>query len=76
MLAIAPERVDLARAQAGNRAPLPELMPTLRAEGVRAASANGVLGDPAGASADRGRALLDAEQERIARMVREWLTDR
>jgi mycofactocin system creatininase family protein len=76
MLAIAPERVDLAQAEAGNRAPLAELMPRLRAEGVHAASANGVLGDPAGASADEGRALLDAEQERIARMVREWLTDR
>jgi creatinine amidohydrolase len=76
MLAIAPQRVDLAQAQAGNRAPLAELMPALRAQGVRAVSANGVLGDPAGASADHGRALLDAEQERIARMVREWLTDR
>jgi mycofactocin precursor peptide peptidase len=76
MLAIAPERVDLARAQAGNPAPLAELMATLRAEGVRAVSANGVLGDPAGASAEQGRVLLDAEQERIARMVREWLTDR
>jgi mycofactocin system creatininase family protein len=76
MLAIAPERVDLARAQAGNPAALAELMPTLRAEGMRAASANGVLGDPAGASAEQGRVLLDAEQERIARMVREWLTDR
>jgi mycofactocin system creatininase family protein len=76
MLAIAPERVDLARARPGNRAPLAELMPRLRADGVRAASANGVLGDPAGASADQGRALLDAEQGRIARMVRGWLTDR
>jgi mycofactocin precursor peptide peptidase len=76
MLAIAPERVDLARAQAGNRAALAELMPILRTEGVRAASANGVLGDPAGASGDHGRALLDAEQERIARMVRAWLADR
>ena len=46
MLAIAPERVDLARAQAGNRAPIGELMPVLRADGVRAASPNGVLGDP------------------------------
>lgn len=76
MLAIAPERVDLARAQAGNRAPLAELMPRLRAAGVHAASPNGVLGDPAGASAEQGRALLDAEQGRIARMVREWLTVR
>lgn len=75
MLAIAPERVDLARARAGNPQPIGVLMTTLRAEGVRAVSATGVLGDPAGASAGQGHALLDAEQQRITRMVREWLTD-
>ena len=73
MLAIAPERVQLARAQAGNGAPLAELMGVMRAEGVRAVSANGVLGDPTGASAEHGRALLVAEEGRIIRMVREWL---
>jgi creatinine amidohydrolase len=35
-------------------------MPRLRAEGVRAVSANGVLGDPAGASAAEGARLLAA----------------
>jgi creatinine amidohydrolase len=35
-------------------------MPRLRAGGVRAVSPNGVLGDPAGASAGEGRALLAA----------------
>ncbi len=50
-------------------------MATLRAEGVRAVSATGVLGDPAGASAAQGHALLAAEQQRITHMVREWLTD-
>lgn len=73
MLAIAPERVHLPRAQAGNGGPLAELMPALRAEGVRAVSANGVLGDPTRASAEDGGALLAAEQERMTRMVREWL---
>jgi mycofactocin precursor peptide peptidase len=73
MLAIAPERVQLPRAQAGNGAPLAELMPALRAAGVRAVSANGVLGDPAQASAEHGRALLTAEHERMTRMVRAWL---
>ncbi len=75
MLALAPERVDLGRAQAGNRAPLGELLGALRAGGVSAVSANGVLGDPAGASAERGEALLAAEQERMTRMVRAWLSD-
>jgi mycofactocin precursor peptide peptidase len=59
MLALAPERVDLPRAVAGNRAPVEELLPDLVRDGVRAVSANGVLGDPAGASADEGRRLLD-----------------
>jgi mycofactocin system creatininase family protein len=73
MLAIAPERVQSARAEAGNGAPLAELMAVMRAQGVRAVSANGVLGDPTRASAEHGGALLDAEQERMTRMVREWL---
>lgn len=73
MLAIAPERVRLAHARAGNPAPLAELLPALRAEGVRAVSPSGVLGDPTLASAEHGRALLAAEEERITRMVRQWL---
>ncbi len=73
MLAIAPGSVDLARAQAGNPAPIAELLPALRVHGVAAVSANGVLGDPARASAEQGQALLAAEHERMARMVREWL---
>jgi mycofactocin system creatininase family protein len=73
MLAIAPERVQLPRAEPGNGAPLAELMPVMRDGGVRAVSANGVLGDPTRASAEHGGALLAAEQERMTRMVREWL---
>lgn len=45
-------------AQTGGRRPLAELMPALRAHGVRAVSPNGVLGDPAGASAAEGELLL------------------
>jgi creatinine amidohydrolase len=59
MLALAPQLVRSPR-EAGNTAPLNGLLPRLRAEGVRAVSPNGVLGDPAGASADEGRALLAA----------------
>ena len=36
------------------------MLPRLRAEGVRPVSSNGVLGDPAGASAEEGVALLGA----------------
>jgi creatinine amidohydrolase len=59
MLALCADRVDLARAAPGNVAPLAELMPALRAHGVRAVSANGVLGDPTGASPEEGRRLVD-----------------
>lgn len=58
MLAIAPDRVHLDRAEPGDRRPADAIWTVLRTEGVRAVSANGVLGDPAGASADEGRELL------------------
>ena len=57
-LALAPDRVRLDRAEPGNTRPIAELMPALRASSVRAVSPNGVLGDPAGASAAEGAALL------------------
>jgi creatinine amidohydrolase len=59
MLALNTERVDLARAEAGNTDPLPQLMPLLRTIGVRSVSPNGVLGDPSGASVDEGHRLLE-----------------
>jgi mycofactocin system creatininase family protein len=58
MLAIRPQAVRLERARAGNTAPLEELLPALRAHGVAAVSDNGVLGDPAGASAAEGTAMF------------------
>ena len=64
MLTIAPDRVHLDRAESGNVEPAGTLMPVLRQVGVRAVSANGVLGDPAGASAAEGcRLLRDAVED-------------
>jgi len=60
MLALAPETVRLDRAAPGNTVPLRELLPAMRAAGVRAVSENGVLGDPAGASAAEGQRMLAA----------------
>lgn len=60
MLHLAPELVRVPAATAGAMAPIAQLLPRLREGGVRAVSPNGVLGDPAGASAEEGRALLDA----------------
>jgi mycofactocin precursor peptide peptidase len=65
MLAIAPQRVLEHVAQPGNTRPLAELMSTLAISGVRALSSNGVLGDPSGADADQGRALLAAAADAL-----------
>jgi mycofactocin system creatininase family protein len=73
MLAVAPGRVDLARAAAGNTAPLADLLPTLSAGGTRAVSENGVLGDPTGASAEEGRRLLDAAIDDLEAIVSQWM---
>jgi creatinine amidohydrolase len=58
MLAIDASAVRLDRAQPGCTEPLARVLPRLRAEGVRPVSSNGVLGDPTGATADEGRAIL------------------
>jgi len=58
MLALAPDDVLLAAAAPGETRPVNVIMPALRARGVRAVSPNGVLGDPAGASAAEGERLL------------------
>jgi creatinine amidohydrolase len=58
-------RVDLLAP--GTTTPIQELMPALRADGVRAVSRSGVLGDPTGASADEGRRLLEQVVNRVAR---------
>ncbi len=60
MLAIDPAAVRLELAEPGCAAPLGTLLPRLRAEGIRPVSSNGVLGDPAGASAEEGDELLHA----------------
>jgi len=71
-LALTPGRVRAGLAEAGNTAPLPRLMPALRAGGVRAVSRNGVLGDPAGASAAEGAQLLDQLSADLAAAVEAW----
>jgi creatinine amidohydrolase len=56
----------------GAVAPLTALLPRLRAEGVRAVSPNGVLGDASGASADEGAALLASALDELVRLVEQW----
>jgi mycofactocin system creatininase family protein len=58
MLAIAPSLVHLDVAAAGNTSPLVDIIDDLRSGGLIAASPNGVLGDPAGASVEEGETVL------------------
>ncbi len=59
LLHLEPGAVHLDLAEAGETQPVGGLMDRLRVSGVRSVSANGVLGDPRGATADLGRRLLD-----------------
>ena len=72
MLALEPESVRLDQAVAGPADSLAALMPALRSDGVRAVSPEGVLGDPTGASAAEGRALLAAMVEDLSAAVTRW----
>lgn len=58
MLHLWPARVCLDLAEPGATAPIAELLPRLRAEGVKGVAPNGVLGDPTGASAEHGARLF------------------
>lgn len=59
LLHLHPELVRSDRVEAGSTAPMTELLPRLRAGGVRAVSPNGVLGDPRGANAEEGAAWVE-----------------
>jgi mycofactocin system creatininase family protein len=72
MLHVEPEWVQEERAVPGVTTPIGALLPRLRAEGVRAISPSGVLGDPAGASAGEGAALLAGLVDRLVTAARGW----
>ncbi|WP_395105898.1 mycofactocin biosynthesis peptidyl-dipeptidase MftE [Actinomadura sp. SCN-SB] len=69
MLYLAPHLVRPFGEVEGDTRPLAEIMPDLVARGVRAVSPSGVLGDPAGSSAERGRAIVDAMASRVAARI-------
>lgn len=68
------ERVALSSAEAGAVEPLAELMPALRSGGVRSVSPNGVLGDPAGASASAGREIFEGLVADLVTAVAAWVS--
>ncbi|MCW2957504.1 MAG: Creatininase [Solirubrobacterales bacterium] len=59
MLHLAPDDVRTGELAPGDTRPVDELLDALRADGVRAVSPTGVLGDPRGATAAEGARLLD-----------------
>jgi creatinine amidohydrolase len=67
MLHLAPGLVRPFGGVTGETRPLAAIMPDLVAGGVRAVSPSGVLGDPAGASAERGREIA---ADMVASVVR------
>ncbi|WP_067793576.1 mycofactocin biosynthesis peptidyl-dipeptidase MftE [Actinomadura formosensis] len=69
MLHLAPDLVRPHDGVTGETRPLAALMPDLVARGVRAVSPSGVLGDPAGASAERGREILEAMAASVVRRI-------
>jgi creatinine amidohydrolase len=72
MLALDARAVRMERAEAGERRALEELLPELRERGVAAISANGVLGDPRGASAAAGEELLKRAADALDDWLRDW----
>lgn len=72
LLALGADAVRLGAAEPGETAPLADLMGELRRNGVAAVSANGVLGDPTGASAAEGERLLDQLAADLVASVEAW----
>ena len=75
VLHVEPAAVREALAAAGDTTPIGDLRPRLRAQGVRAVSPDGVLGDPAGASAAEGARLLADLSARLGAAAARWQVD-
>ncbi len=75
LLHVEPGTVREDLAEPGETIPIGRLLPRLRAEGVAGVSPNGVLGDPTGASAEEGAAMLGSMVDRLVAAVRAWQVD-
>jgi mycofactocin system creatininase family protein len=75
VLHVEPRVVRQSLAAAGDTTPISELLPRLRTGGVRAVSPDGVLGDPAGASAAEGATLLADLSARLVAAATRWEVD-
>ncbi|MGZ4583456.1 MAG: mycofactocin biosynthesis peptidyl-dipeptidase MftE [Mycobacterium sp.] len=72
LLHISPTEVLTDRWLTGNRAPLPELLPSMRRGGVAAVSPAGVLGDPTTATVAEGRRIFAEMVGECVRRVARW----
>lgn len=72
LLAVRPDLVRREAASRGCTEPIAELMPALRSGGLRAVSANGVLGDPTGATAAAGERILDEWTADLVSFLAGW----
>ncbi|BAX91043.1 mycofactocin biosynthesis peptidyl-dipeptidase MftE [Mycobacterium shigaense] len=72
LLHISPTDVLTDRWLAGNRAPLPDLLPSMRSGGVEAVSPVGILGDPTTATAAEGKRIFSEMVDGCVRRVARW----
>jgi creatinine amidohydrolase len=72
LLHISPALVRTERSVAGNTAPLPELLGSMRRGGVGAVSPVGVLGDPTTATAAEGKRIFTEMVGGCVRRVSRW----
>ncbi|OBH07387.1 MULTISPECIES: mycofactocin biosynthesis peptidyl-dipeptidase MftE [unclassified Mycobacterium] len=72
LLHISPTEVLTDRWLAGNRAPLADLLPSMRRGGVAAVSPVGVLGDPTTATAAEGKRIFAEMVDDCVRRVARW----
>jgi len=74
LLHISPKDVHVDKLAPGNQAPLTELIPQMRAGGVRAVSHNGVLGDPTQANAANGKKIFDRYCDSLRSTMRDVIS--
>jgi creatinine amidohydrolase len=75
LLHVEPDAVRAELAEPGETTPIAALLPRLRAGGVAAVSPNGVLGDPAGASAAEGERFLAGMVDGLVAAADRWQVD-
>lgn len=77
MLHLDPRSVDMSAAEVGDTRSLAEVLPTLIGKGVIGVSANGVLGDPTGATPEEGVRLLGLiVEDALERLTSAEINDR